>query len=46
MRHQHWNGHVPEEFTADAPNQGFAQLRMVIGTTDDQVRGKICGARE
>ena len=41
MRHQHRNRHALEQLPAEAAEQGFAQLRMVIAAADDQVGGKI-----
>src|SRR5882672_9524672 len=46
MRHQHGNRHVREQLAADAAEQGFAQLRMMVAAADDQVGAEIGGARE
>ena len=46
MRHQHRNRHVLEQLAADAAEQGFAQLRVMVAAADDQVGAEIGGARE
>jgi hypothetical protein len=44
VRHEHRHWHVFEKFAADAAEQGFAQLRVVITAGNDQVGGEISGA--
>jgi len=46
MRHHYRHGHVLEQIAADAADQGFAKLRVVIKAGDNQVGGEIGGAGE
>ena len=42
VRHQNRYGHMIEQITADAADQGFAQLRMVIKPGDYQISAEVC----
>src|SRR6516165_9661481 len=46
VRHQNRYRHVIEQITADAADQSFAQLRVVIKAGDNQVGTEIGGAGE
>jgi hypothetical protein len=46
VRHQYRDGHVVEQVAADPAEQCLAQLRMVVGPSNDHVGTQISGARQ
>src|SRR5215472_7438499 len=46
MRHQNRYGHMIEQIAADAADQSFAQLRVMIQAGDNQVGSEIGGTGE
>src|SRR5690242_13827906 len=46
VRHKQRQGHMVEQFAADASQQGLTELRVMIGAGDDQIGVEVGGARQ